>query len=439
MQLSRTILIAAALLLLLAIIGWAEFTRRIDNLTGDRERLAGRLAELEQTLAAERAAEGDLASLRQRIETATNSLNQRMETLGAREHELAEVEATLDQSQQRLAALEDQQATAKQRLTARLAVLGERERDLSQAERALSQASASQQALATSLEQLDREVAEKRAELGALNMELGTLERERSQRATDLAGLQAELKAAQTLLSENQGQLDAASLAKSVAELQARKEDLQAKLAALEAAEAGVLASRLFAGPSQYPPESFAAYGILAFRSRASPQDRARHLMICEAYVTGLPHVSELDVDISDQMATVWPVDSDLASDKLNRMPRKGICEVAVDSYGLATARQALKDAYLAGMDASGIGPFLLAWSPSIGKGKRGALVLGADMSDVTTAGHAQEFLKEWSHDIEQDPLVWRKGWNRGRTSLKIRLWVDKYGPKILTLFGAEE
>jgi hypothetical protein len=58
--------------------------------------------------------------------------------------------------------------------------------------------------------------------------------------------------------------------------------------------EARVIASRLFAGPDQYPPEEFAAYGILAFRSRASSQDRARHLMICEAYAATLPHADEL-------------------------------------------------------------------------------------------------------------------------------------------------
>jgi amino acid transporter len=33
-------------------------------------------------------------------------------------------------------------------------------------------------------------------------------------------------------------------------------------------------ASRLFAGPHQYPPSSFAAYGIVAFPSRATPDDR---------------------------------------------------------------------------------------------------------------------------------------------------------------------
>jgi hypothetical protein len=204
-------------------------------------------------------------------------------------------------------------------------------------------------------------------------------------------------------------------------------------------AETRVVASRLFAGPNQYPPEEFAAYGILAFRSRASSHDRARHLTICEAYATSLPHASELDVDVSDQMATVWPVDSNATSDKLNRMSHAGICKVAVDRYGLATALQALKDAELAGMEMSGIGPFLLAWSPSGAKGKAGALVLVADLSGVSTYRQAQEFLLKWSWDIEQDPSLWRKGWDVERMRQKLRLWVDEYGPRILALFGAKE
>ena len=203
--------------------------------------------------------------------------------------------------------------------------------------------------------------------------------------------------------------------------------------------EARVVASRLFAGPGQYPPEEFAAYGILAFRSRASSHDRARHLMICEAYAASLPRASELDIDIADQMATVWPVDADRSSDELNRMPGTGMCEIAVDHYGLAMALQALKDAELAGMVASGIGPFLLAWSPSGDKGKADALVLVTDLSGVTTFRQAQELLLQWSRDIEGDPSLWRNGWDLERVRLKVRLWVDDYGPRIMALFGAED
>jgi hypothetical protein len=138
-------------------------------------------------------------------------------------------------------------------------------------------------------------------------------------------------------------------------------------------------------------------------------------------------------------MATVWPVDADRSSDELNRMPGTGMCEIAVDHYGLATALQALKDAELAGMVASGIGPFLLAWSPSDDKGKADALVLVTDLSGVTTFRQAQELLLRWSRDIEADPSLWRNGWDLERVRLKVRLWVDDYGPRIMALFGAED
>ena len=72
-----------------------------------------------------------------------------------------------------------------------------------------------------------------------------------------------------------------------------------------------VRAARIFAGPTQYPPEDFAAYGILAFRARASLYDHDRHSMMCQAYASGLPHTTELSIPDSQQMVTVWPVDSE--------------------------------------------------------------------------------------------------------------------------------
>lgn len=199
-----------------------------------------------------------------------------------------------------------------------------------------------------------------------------------------------------------------------------------------------ITASRIFAGPNQYPPQDFAAYGILAFRSRPSPHDRDRHLMICHAYVTSLPHTSEMSIPLSEQMVTVWPVDADADAEELNRMPPDVLCEFAVDQYGLVIAKQALRDAELAGVDTSDRGPFLLAWSPSIDKGKQDALVLVLDLSNVTTYPQAQQILLEWSSDIEQDPQFWSNGWNIERVRTEVRYWIDEYGPKVLVLFGLE-
>ena len=116
MQTSRTKLIVTALVVLLAIVGWAmyaairsgydkqearfaderaQLTARVAALSGERDQLSGQRTELEQTLEKERAAAGDLASLRERIDTAAGALNQRMETLGARERDLASIDTSL--------------------------------------------------------------------------------------------------------------------------------------------------------------------------------------------------------------------------------------------------------------------------------------------------------------------------------------------------------
>jgi hypothetical protein len=199
-----------------------------------------------------------------------------------------------------------------------------------------------------------------------------------------------------------------------------------------------VTASRIFAGPNQYPPIEFAAYGILAFRSRPSPYDLERYLMFCNAYVATLAHTSELGVPHSKQMVTVWPLSSDDASDQLNplREHAEDICRIAVDNYGLVIALQAIKDAELTGRALNRAGPFLLAWSPSTDKGKRDVLVLVSDLSDITTYEQAHERLLAWSRDIESDPALWISGWNLERLIIYIRSWVDKYGEKSLAVFA---
>ncbi len=202
-----------------------------------------------------------------------------------------------------------------------------------------------------------------------------------------------------------------------------------------------VTASRAFAGPAQYPPEDFAAYGILAFQSRVSSHNRSRHLMICKAYASNLPHTFELEIPTTQQMVTVWPMDSNSEADFLNTGPRGlGLCEHAVDYYGLVVAKQALKEAELTGVDTTDSGPLLLAWSPSTDKGKRDALVLVSDLSDITTYEQADGLFRKWSRDIEGDPKLWTdgNGWDVERLRVTIRNWVDAYGTKALALFGSK-
>jgi hypothetical protein len=51
-----------------------------------------------------------------------------------------------------------------------------------------------------------------------------------------------------------------------------------------------VLPSRMFAGPNQYPPTQFRAYGIVAFPGLSASDDKSRYDMICDAYISALSH-----------------------------------------------------------------------------------------------------------------------------------------------------
>src|SRR3569623_259611 len=48
-------------------------------------------------------------------------------------------------------------------------------------------------------------------------------------------------------------------------------------------------ASRIFAGPDNFPPKNFAAYGLVAFNSVASTENGDRYKMFCRAYVNSVP------------------------------------------------------------------------------------------------------------------------------------------------------
>ena len=199
---------------------------------------------------------------------------------------------------------------------------------------------------------------------------------------------------------------------------------------------APVRAARLFAGPGQYPPEAFAAYGVVAFRARASSADRDRHLMLCEAYVAALPRTAELNLPDAEQMVTVWPIDDSKMADALNEYAPPNLCETAVAHYGLPTALQAIRDAGDDRIGRTRRGPFLLAWSPSLAKGSENALVLFADLSDVTTPEQANAFFVTWRDDIEGNPEYWEDGWNVERLRVGIRLWVDRFGSQIFSILG---
>jgi len=174
----------------------------------------------------------------------------------------------------------------------------------------------------------------------------------------------------------------------------------------------------------------------LAFPAKATTQTRPRQLFICEAYIASLPRSASLSAPPEKQMVTIWPVNSQQLADKLNSSEPQSVCDTAIDKYDLNTSLQALHDAENAGANVSGRGPYLLAWSPASDKGKPDVLVLRADLSDVINSEQALAILRGWRKDIEQDPTLWKNGWNLDSINLKISLWADKYGPAILKIFG---
>lgn len=194
-----------------------------------------------------------------------------------------------------------------------------------------------------------------------------------------------------------------------------------------------IRATRIFSGPSQYPPTDFAAYGVVAFPDLATPSDQSRYVMICEAYMATLPNASEVHTSRMDQMVTVWPVKTDTLGDKLTLEPPSNPCEEAVNSYGELVGKRDIALAEQAGADlGDGRGPFLLAWSPGNSHGTRVASVLRADMSSVTTHDQAKRIFRRWVSDIEENPELWNRGWNIERVRTVLRIWADDMGERIL-------
>lgn len=199
-----------------------------------------------------------------------------------------------------------------------------------------------------------------------------------------------------------------------------------------------VLPTRMAAGPTQFPPKQFKAYGIVAFKTRPTPADRGRYDMICDAYVSSLPFYKDVKVLPKVQMVTVWPIESNSLADRINGEVRDKVCADAVPHYGLATALEAIDAAKKNGAALDGQGPFLLAWSPGSAKGEPDALVLVADMSDVVNNEQSKQIFAQWALDIQNDPSLWDPTWNMGKLTLRIRLWADKWGTRILNAYNSK-
>lgn len=205
-----------------------------------------------------------------------------------------------------------------------------------------------------------------------------------------------------------------------------------------------IRASRAFAGPGQYPPTQFAAYGIVAFHSLPFDTDETnRYLNICRGYLAAVPRAKNLldqGVPLSKQMVTVWPLDNARLAGELNLSNQDPglICRKAVSAIDIASSRNAILTARLTkpGRSLDGRGPYVIAWSPAQSFGKPNAAVLILNLSSASTAAQAAEMFRDWSNDVEANPQLWTGGWNNKSIRVILRLWADRWGSKVLSLLS---
>jgi hypothetical protein len=199
--------------------------------------------------------------------------------------------------------------------------------------------------------------------------------------------------------------------------------------------QTAIFPSRMFAGPTQYPPRQFKAYGIMAFDSLPAAGDKARYDMICDAYVSSLLHYKQVKAPLDQQMVTVWPIDKDDEATQIEATARDKVCGRAVPRYGLSIAKDAIESAKRNNAVLGGRGPFLLAWAPGAKKGEADALVLVSDLSNIVNIEDAKTVFIRWAIEIQENPALWNNGWDIEKMKIMVRFWADRYGSGILKYF----
>lgn len=201
-------------------------------------------------------------------------------------------------------------------------------------------------------------------------------------------------------------------------------------------------ATRIFARESEYPPQEYAAYAIIAFKSLANDDNRARHQMICEAYLRAVPDARTSFVPTTEQLVTVWPLENATSPMSVFFAENEtDQCSNAIQGYGLETALTALRHARMVDEREHrrierNRGPFLLAWSPGHTKGSRDALLLRLDFSDVDLEYQARERFEFWVQRIEQDREAWSDGWTSIPFRNRMSEAADRFGALFISLVG---
>lgn len=201
-----------------------------------------------------------------------------------------------------------------------------------------------------------------------------------------------------------------------------------------------VIATRVFASQQQFPPQNYAAYGIVAFRTGVAPENKARFDAICRAYMSAITHTNASPTPIDKQMVTVWPVnDIDVAS-VLNTGQLEAPCQQALDHYDLAQADGAISAARRAGFNPDGRGPYLVAWAPGQQFGQPDTPVLFLNLSAVNSYDDASNMFLKWKTDIEEGADLWKNGaWDIENLRLVLKDWADTYGETLLGLLFSDD
>lgn len=193
-----------------------------------------------------------------------------------------------------------------------------------------------------------------------------------------------------------------------------------------------IIASHIFAGPQDIPPEGFLAYGVIAFPQKPTPDTEARYKMLCDAFAETISFSGDVAQPTTSQVVTIWPVGDSVIARNINQAPAQQRCALAVTHYNLPHSEYALEAARIAGQKlGTQRGPFLLAWYPGGAIGTPQVAVLDRDLSLVVTPQQAAAEFRAWKQDIKSHDC-WDCLNARQRLRRNLRLYSDYLGGRII-------
>jgi hypothetical protein len=187
------------------------------------------------------------------------------------------------------------------------------------------------------------------------------------------------------------------------------------------------LATRMFIRPNVRVPDDVGAVAVIIFpRTAAAQPTRMRDA--CMAFVGVLGDTRQVTRSSPDirQMVTMWPVRQEAQLPAQAVLARNdpvaaaAICNVAVAQYDFDAAeawQYRLKASARLGTQQ---GPLLAAWSPGKSVRTPHVQILRYDLSRVRGATKFLEAMKVWRNDIEEQPELWRDGWDATRIRIDV-------------------